>query len=217
MQVLGIDGHPDRGRLTSLLLDRYAANLDADTKITRIAVRDLTFDPNLRHGYSAEQKWEPDLERVAAAIDACDHLIVAFPMWWGAEPTLLKGLLDRILLPGFAFKYHQKDLFWDRLLAGRSADLIVIMDTPPWYLRLIYGDPVGRRWRKQIFGFCGFKPVRILQLGPTRRGAAAKRLPNWNKQVAQLAKTAGALQRGEKLSAPLNSAGFANASNDRQS
>ncbi len=217
MRVLVIDGHPDRGRLTSLLLDHYAANLDADTKIKRIAIRDLTFDPNLRHGYSAEQNWEPDLQRVAAAIDACDHLIVAFPMWWGAEPMLVKGLLDRILLPGFAFKYHKEDLFWDRLLAGRSADLIVIMDTPPWYLRLIYGDPVGRRWRTQVFGFCGFKPVRILRLGPTRRGAAAKRLPSWRTQVARLAKTSSALKRGEKRPASLSSAGFANAVTDRQS
>lgn len=216
MQVLVIDGHPDEGRLTSLLLDHYAANLNADTTTTRIAVRDLVFDPNLKRGYSAEQKWEPDLERAAAAIDACDHLIVAFPMWWGAEPMLLKGLLDRILLPGFAFRYHQKDLFWDRLLAGRSADLIVIMDTPPWYLQLIYGDPVGRRWRKQIFEFCGFKPVRILRLGPTRRGAASKRLPNWKKQIARLAETAGGLKRGDKRAVSLNSADFANAVTDRR-
>ncbi len=76
---------------------------------------------------------------------------------------LLKGLLDRILLPGFAFRYHRANPFWDKLLSGRSADVIVTMDTPPWYLRLLYGDPVSRRWRHQVpasagsrlFGFYG--------------------------------------------------------------
>jgi len=201
LQVLVIDGHPDQGRLTSFLLDHYVTSLNAAASIERIALRDLAFDPNLRHGYGAEQGWEPDLQRIADCIDACDHLVIAFPMWWGAEPTLLKGLLDRILLPGFAFRYHAKDPFWDRLLAGRSADMIVTMDTPPWYLSLIYGDPISKRWRKQIFEFCGFKPVRILRLGPVRRGAAAKRLPDWKNRIARLAASADGLRRGNKQAA----------------
>jgi NAD(P)H dehydrogenase (quinone) len=198
LQVLIIDGHPDQRRLTSLLLDHYVACLNPAAGIERIALRDLAFDPNLRHGYDAEQGWEPDLQRLAQAIDACDHLVIGFPMWWGSEPALLKGLLDRLLLPGFAFRYHKNDPFWDRLLAGRSADMIVTMDTPPWYLSLIYGDPISKRWRKQIFGFCGFKPVRILRLGPTRRGSAAKKLLDWKKRVGRFAATADALGRGDK-------------------
>ena len=99
--------------------------------------------------------------------------MVGFPLWWGGEPAALKGLLDRLLLPGFAFKYHRRDSFWDRLLSGRSADVIVTMDTPPWYLRLLYGDPIGHRWRQQVLGFCEFKPLRIHRFGQTRRGGAA--------------------------------------------
>jgi putative NADPH-quinone reductase len=198
LRVLVIDGHPDQGRLTSFLLDHYVANLSSAAIVERIAVRDLNFDPNLRHGYGTEQILEPDLQGVAAAIEACDHIIVAFPMWWGGEPMLLKGLLDRILLPGFAFRYHKKGPFWDRLLAGRSADLIVTMDTPPWYLSLIYGDPISKRWRQQIFGFCGFKPIRILRLVPTRHGAASKRMPAWRRRVARLAASIDTLRRDDK-------------------
>jgi NAD(P)H dehydrogenase (quinone) len=145
MHVLILDGYPDEQRLVSSLLDHYAASLEADVTVQRIALRDLAFDPNLRRGYGADQAWEPDLERVGAALNACDHLVVGFPLWWGGEPMLLKGLLDRILLPGFAFRYHRGNPFWDRLLAGRSADVVITMDTPPWYLRAIYGDPVSRR------------------------------------------------------------------------
>ena len=161
-------------------------------------MRDLAFDLNLRRGYRDDQDWEPDLERVGTAIAACDHLVVGFPLWWGGEPTLLKGVLDRILLPGFAFRYHCANPFWDRLLAGRSADVIVTMDTPPWYLRLMYGDPVSRRWRHQVLGFCGFAPVRVLRFGPTRRGGTAKKLAGWEAQVAYAARSAISLKRGAK-------------------
>lgn len=198
MQVLVLDGHPDAGRLVTRLLDRYEAALGG-ARVDRIALRDLSFAPNLSRGYGADQTWETDLARLARLLEACDHLVIAFPLWWGSEPALVKGLIDRLLLPGFAFRYHPYDPFRDRLMVGRSADIIVTMDTPPWYLRLVYGDPVGRRWRRQILGFCGFHPIRILRLGPTRRGGTAKRLGAWEARIAGLARSAGGLRRGRKL------------------
>lgn len=217
MRVLIVDGHPDEGRLTSHLLDHYAAALGAGVTITRIAVRALSFDPDLRQGYKSEQPWEPDLERLAAALVACDHLVVGFPLWWGSEPALLKGLLDRLLLPGFAFRYRRDDPFWDRLLAGRSADVVIVVDTPPWYLAFIYGNPVVRRWRRQILGFCGLKPIRFIMLGPTRRGGAAAKLPAWRKRIEHVAASAHALRRGAKAGAIPDGAGFAQALDERQS
>ncbi len=200
MQVLVLDGHPDGGRLVSHLLDRYEGEFQ-HARVERVALRDLAFAPNLARGYAEVQTWEPDLARLGRLLEACDHLVIAFPLWWGAEPALVKGLIDRLLLPGFAFRYHPDDPFWDRLMVGRSADLIVTMDTPPWYLRLVYGDPIGRRWRRQILGFCGFHPVRILYLGPTRRGGTARRLKAWETRVATLARTAERLRRGPERDA----------------
>jgi putative NADPH-quinone reductase len=199
MRVLILDGHPDEGRLLTELLDGYSAALPASAEIRRINVRDLRFDPCLTRGYKTDQPWEPDLQKVAEAITACDHLVVGFPLWWGGEPAMLKGLLDRVILPGFAFNYHRDDPFWDRLMKGRSADLIITMDTPPWYLRLVYGDPVVRRWRSQVLGFCGFKPLRVYRIGATKRGRAERRIGGWRKRLARAAASAQNLRRGVKL------------------
>jgi NAD(P)H dehydrogenase (quinone) len=189
MKVLLLDGHPDEGRLTTHLLDTYAAALPATAQVTRIAVRELAFTPILRRGYKQRTEWEPDLYPVAEAIDACDHLVVAFPMWWGAEPSQLKGLIDRLFLPGFTFAYHKDDPWWDKLMVGRSADMIATMDTPPFILWLWYGNALLRRWKGQVLGFCGFAPVRTLKLGPVGESTPPRDLAKFEAKVAKLART----------------------------
>ncbi len=188
MKVLLLDGHPDAGRLTSHLLDVYERALPAATQVTRVAVRDLAFAPVLRHGYKQRTPWEPDLLKLAEALDGCNHLVVAFPMWWGAEPAELKGLIDRLFLPKFTFAYHDDDPWWDKLMVGRSADLIATMDTPPFVLRWYYGNPLIRRWKGQVLGFVGFAPVRTLALGPVGENTPPRNIAGWEARVEKLAR-----------------------------
>lgn len=189
MKVVLLDGHPDQGRFASHLLDLYAAALPASAEVTRVAVRDLAFTPILRHGYAKRTEWEPDLAQLARVIDDCDHLAIAFPMWWGSEPAELKGLIDRLFLPGFMFAYHKDDPWWDRLMAGRSADVIITMDTPPVFLWLSYGNAIIRRWKGQVLEFVGFAPVRIMVCGPVRKGGADKSPAKWRAKIEQLAQS----------------------------
>ena len=44
-------------------------------------------------------------------------------------PALMKVFFDRVFLPGFAFKYRGGSVP-DKLLTGRTAHLMVTMDTP---------------------------------------------------------------------------------------
>lgn len=189
MNVLLIDGHPDTGRYCSHLIDIYEAALPPGCDVTRVAVRDMEFTPNLRHGYRKRTDWEPDITAFAEKLDACDHAVFVFPMWWGAEPAMLKGLLDRVFLPGFTFAYHDDDTWWDRNMEGRSADVIITMDTPPIFLRLAYGNSIIQRWKKQVLGFCGMKPVRILPLGQVKFGGAEKNAAKWTAKIEKLARS----------------------------
>lgn len=187
MKILLIDGHPDADRLSAHMLDVYEQALPAGTQVTRLAIRDIDFDANLSRGYADLPELEPDLSNALDQIEACDHLVLAFPLWWGAEPARVKGFWDRILLPRRAFRYHKGDPFWDRLLSGRSADVLVSMDTPPSYLRLVYFDPLGWRYKRQVLGFVGFKPVRMSYFGMVRRGGAEKNIEKWRGRIRKLA------------------------------
>lgn len=189
MNVLLIDGHPDEGRFSSHLLDTYQAALPDSATISRVNVREMSFNPVLRHGYRKRTDWEPDIAALAEKFDACDHVVFAFPMWWGAEPAELKGLIDRLFLPGFMYQFRDGSSLWDRYLEGRSADVIATMDTPAFFLRLLYGNSIIRRWKGQILGFVGFDPVRFLVCAPIKDGGAEKGEAKWRSRIEKLARS----------------------------
>jgi len=198
LNVLLIDGHPDEGRFSSHLLDLYQEALPSDCTIARVNVRDMQFTPILRHGYLKRTDWEPDIQALAEKFDACDHAVFAFPMWWGAEPAELKGLIDRLFLPGFMYQFREGSSLWDKYLEGRSADVIATMDTPAFFLRLLYGNSIIRRWKGQVLGFVGFKPVRFMVAAPIKDGGAEKGGEKWRKKIARMANSIAAKHPDKK-------------------
>ncbi|MBU1696490.1 MAG: NAD(P)H-dependent oxidoreductase, partial [Proteobacteria bacterium] len=143
------------------------------------------FNPNLPFGYKNKIELEPGLIESQELILWADHLVFVYPTWWGTMPALLKGFIDRVFLPGFAFQYRKDSVWWDKLLKGKSARLIVTMDTPPWYYCLIYGRPGHNAMKKSILEFCGIKPVKISSIGPVKNSKESKR-KTWLNTVQKL-------------------------------
>ena len=150
-----------------------------------LALGDLDFDPIRREGYGEAPPLEPDLVRAQDDIAWCDHMAWVYPNWWGTMPALMKGFIDRVILPGFAFRYREGKLLWDKLLTGRSARLLVTMDTPPPGYRWVIGRPGHNQMQKSVLGFCGVKPVRISQFGVVKRSSAEKR-QKWLHEATKL-------------------------------
>lgn len=185
-RILIIQGHPQADSLCAALAQRYrAAAESAGAQVQMLQLGELQFDPVLRAGYRGEQPLEPDLQAAQQAIRDAAHLVFVYPVWWGTLPALLKGFLDRVFLPGFAFKYRRDSVWWDRLLQGRSARLLVTMDTPPWYYRWVYRQPAHNQMKRTVLEFCGVRPVHIHSFGPVRQSSDAKRQA-WLQQAAQL-------------------------------
>jgi putative NADPH-quinone reductase len=180
------------GSFGEALADAYrdgAQSAGHDVRV--IALNQLAFDPILRQGYREIQTLEPDLLAAQESIQWAQHLVFVYPLWWGTMPALLKGFIDRIFLPGFAFKYRPNSLLSDKLLSGRSAQLIVTMDTPPWFFRLAYCGKGHRIMKNNILEFCGIRPVSALNFGPIKTSDANKR-QQWLKQVRDAGSHAGA-------------------------
>lgn len=181
-------GHPNPYSFNAALIDAYADGLrstDAELRILRLA--DLQFDPSLHLGYGKIQPLEPDLVRFQEHLTWCDHFVLVTPLWWGGPPAALKGLFDRALLPGFAFQYQESSPFQKKLLQGRSAHVLLTMDSPGFWYRWVLGSPWSKALRRQILGFIGFKPIRITTFGPLRNSKPEKRAA-WLAQAQQLGK-----------------------------
>lgn len=107
-EVVVILGHPDSDSYCAALAQTYVSSATkAGHNATLFVLGDMEFDPILRQGYKQVQPLEPDLLALKAAIERAQHLVFVYPTWWGTMPALLKGMFDRLFVPGFAFKYRK--------------------------------------------------------------------------------------------------------------
>jgi putative NADPH-quinone reductase len=175
-RILVLAGHPRAASLCTGLAERYADGARAGGHEVRLrSLAEIPADlvvPDYHGAACLLPAWVTDLQ---ADLAWCEHWVIVAPMWWGGLPAALEAVFDRVLLPGFAFRHHREGMGWDRLLKGRSARVILTMDTPPWVLRWFWGRPILRRLKTQVLGFCGFSPVRFTTLGVVRKSTPEKR------------------------------------------
>lgn len=172
----------------SALADAYGeAACHAGHEVRWLHLDRLAFDPVLHQGYRVVQELEPDLQAAQRAIRWAEHLVFVYPIWWGSLPALLKGFLDRAFLPGFAFQYRAGKSFPEQLLKGRTAQLLVTMDTPPWYFRWFFRAPGLQQMKKTTLEFCGVRPVRVESFGPVLGSQPGQR-EAWLRKVRALAR-----------------------------
>ncbi|WP_394561988.1 NAD(P)H-dependent oxidoreductase [Aquipseudomonas alcaligenes] len=185
-RILMILGTPKHDSLCHAIAEAYTSGARGKGHVVRqIRLGELQFDPILREGYGQNQALEPDLLEAQRHIHWAEHLVFVYPVWWGGVPALLKGFFDRTFLPGFAFKYRNRSQLWDKLLTGRTADLLVTLDTPPWYFRWVYGAPAHRQMVRTILGFCGIKTRRLTEFAPVRSSSEEQR-QNWLRKAESL-------------------------------
>ena len=185
-RILLILGHPASTSFCYALASAYRESASrAGHEVRTLYLGELSFDPVLHHGYAQVQALEPDLLMAQSDILWADHLTFIFPIWWGGIPALMKGFIDRVFLPGFAFKYRKGKAFPDKLLKGRTAHLLVALDTPPWYYRWFYHMPGLHQMRKTTLELCGIRPIKTIMFGPVLGSTAAQR-DKWLKKAGTL-------------------------------
>ncbi|NER13643.1 flavodoxin family protein [Leptobacterium flavescens] len=185
-KILIVIGHPDRESFNYALLEAYRKGaMRSDAEIREIHIRELEFDINLKYGYRKPTVLEPDLINAMEKIKWADHIVWIYPVWWGGVPAIMKGFLDRVLLPGFAFKKRKDSVWWDRFLIRRSSRIICTLDQPSWYYRFIYGSPSHKAMKRLTLQFVGIRPTRITTIGSLRLSKESYR-KTWLEKVEML-------------------------------
>lgn len=179
-------GHPDSDTLSGKLASAYETGaLAGGHEVRRMNIGDMQFDPILHHGYRVRQELEPDLCTFQENVRWCDHLVIVHPNWWSGMPALLKGLIDRAWLPGFAYNFYKDGkLGWIKRLKGKTARIIILANTHPFMTWLFFGEFTNSLARATL-SFSGITPVRIKvfspseKASPTRVGWWLRRVKDW--------------------------------------
>ncbi|WP_428742178.1 NAD(P)H-dependent oxidoreductase [Tenacibaculum sp.] len=185
-KILIINGHPDKESFNYALSEAYKIGAKkSNAEIQEINIRELNFNPNLQFGYRKRTELEPDLLEAQKKLKWADHLVLVYPIWWGSVPAIMKGFLDRVLLPGFAFNKREKSLWWDKCFTGKTARIICTLDQPAWYYKWLYRSPSHNAMKKLTLNYIGVKKVQITTIGPIRLSKEKFRA-KWLKKVATL-------------------------------
>lgn len=173
-----IQGHPDaRGRhLCHALADAYAEGAQAaGHAVRRIEVGALAF-PVIRTVEDwAKGQTPPDIRAAQEAIAWAGHLVIVYPLWLGTMPALLKAFLEQTARPGFAIAPEAGSRAWRKLLAGRSARVVVTMGMPALVYRWWFGAHSLKSLERNILNFIGIRPVRESLFGMVDAASDARR------------------------------------------
>lgn len=184
--TLLILGHPNKNSLNGKLLEFYEELAKSkEINIKKILLGDLNFNPILNKGYNEIQELEPDLKKAQADILWADHLVFFFPVWWYNLPALLKGFIDRVFLPGFAFKYKKNSPIPNKLLKGKTASIICTSGAP----KIFYYFPGGNtahKILKNILKFCGIKTKNKILIGSVLQNLTTEKLQEYKKKISKI-------------------------------
>ena len=116
----------------------------------------------------ADVPLDPDVAGYVADVEWADHLVFFHPQWWGTYPAALKAFIDRVFLSGFAFRYRDRSALSERLLAGRTARIVMTMDSPGFWNRLVYRRASEASLKNATLSYCGVKTIGVSRFSAVR-------------------------------------------------
>lgn len=149
MRVLLVTCHPNPRSYTAHLAATLKAALTARGHEVRVSELYADgFEPVMgldeREGYHTPGDNERLVASHIADLRWCEGLVFHYPTWWFGVPAMLKGWLDRVLVPHATFALPtEKGAMRARLRHIRHIAVVTTCGAPWWYSKLV-GEP-GRR------------------------------------------------------------------------
>ncbi len=193
MNVLSILAHPRMDSFCQAVFD--TANATLADRGHNLVIHDLyqeSFDPILKaeESYTAGDTVEaafrksddPLILSHRRDIARAEGLLVVHPNWWGKPPAILAGWLDRVLVPGVAYRLGTAQGEPEGLLVLERAVIFNTSDTPTEREKKVLGDPLSLIWGNCVLPFCGSPVIERHVFGPME-GSTYDARRNWLNQV----------------------------------
>jgi NAD(P)H dehydrogenase (quinone) len=155
MNALVVYCHPVEGSFCSAMRDAAVRGLTASghtVNVIDLAARQ--FNPVMSIAewkiYSEGNGEVPvGLERDVELIKTAEIIVFVYPTWWGGLPAQLKGWLERVMLPGTAFVFNDKNKVRPGLGNIKRIHIASTFGSPWLYVRLVNDN--GRRILARAF------------------------------------------------------------------
>jgi NAD(P)H dehydrogenase (quinone) len=149
MQIVMVLAHPNADSLNHALAARARDTLRAGGH--HVDLLDL-YGLGFRAAMSAEERSayhsdQPLIDTMVAEharlVKSADALVFVYPTWWSGLPAILKGWLERVMVPGVAFGFNDKGRVRPALTNVRHLVGISTYGSPRSYIRFVNDN--GRR------------------------------------------------------------------------
>ena len=189
MNIHVIIDHPYVKSFNYAVLNAFRNGIN-DKKHT-IDILDLNADqfnpimsPNELQGYTKGLTIDPKVEEYQSRLLRSEHLVMVFPIWWMVMPSRLKGWMDKILLPGFAFTEDENPQ--PLLTHIHSATIFTTTAVPDKTHRSEFNNALHWVLCKGTLSFVGIQDIKWFNFGET--GVATKeKHDEWLKFVKDFA------------------------------
>jgi len=149
MHVALVVAHPDPGSFNHAIAAAALAALKrSGHDVTVLDLYEEEFRPAMsldeRLAYHGDRPiLDPMVERHAGIVQEAEVLVFVYPTWWSTMPAILKGWLERVLVPGVGFVFDEKQRVRPGLTHVRRIVGISTYGAPRWYVHAIHDN--GRR------------------------------------------------------------------------
>ncbi|MGW7437598.1 NAD(P)H-dependent oxidoreductase [Streptomyces sp. NPDC054849] len=109
---------------------------------------------------SAPRPPDPQVALHRTEVATLDAMVFVHPNWWGMPPAVLAGWVQRVLVPGVAYKLGTADGEPAGLLKAGKALVLNTSDTPADREETEFGDPLQRIWSACVLPYTGVADVR---------------------------------------------------------
>jgi NAD(P)H dehydrogenase (quinone) len=159
MRVLYLYCHPQADSFHAAVRKEALASLrDAGHEVDLCDLYAEDFAPiltaDMRRDYHDVTKNQVGLDDHVRRLQRAEALVVQFPTWCFGMPAMLKGYLDRMILPGVAFDLSNPADVKPMLSHIRSIHGIVTYGRPRW-VALYMGDPPRKAVTRYLPWFTG--------------------------------------------------------------
>lgn len=174
-KVLVINANPKSTSMCKSIAEHYEAIASDKHQVEKINIGDMNFEVSLNEGYDKTSSLEPDLLSFQKMIQWSEHIVIISPVWWGTVPAKFKGVIDRTFLPNFAFKYVDGASIPEKLLKGRTSELIITLDSPSFWYKCIKGNAIYKQLKNSILDFSGIKNISSTYFGSVINSSSSDR------------------------------------------